>query len=54
MAADHSSLSAPFLPLPQRAGDAGQESPVEIHHAQEVLQLLDDGGAGKLLDGGHV
>ncbi len=32
---------------PQRAGDAGQKSPVEIHHAQEGLQLLDDGGAGK-------
>jgi hypothetical protein len=33
----------PICQWPQRAGDAGQESPVEIHHAQEGLQLLDDG-----------
>ncbi|MFN9944686.1 MAG: hypothetical protein ACK56I_34980, partial [bacterium] len=54
----------PVRPLPaaaqrvrqglQRAGDVGQESPIEIHHAQEGLQLLDDGGAGKILNGGHV
>jgi hypothetical protein len=37
----------PIRERPQRADDAGQKPPVEVHHAQEGLQLLDDGWAGE-------
>jgi hypothetical protein len=36
------------------AGNAGQEYPVEVDHPQECLQRLDERGARKFMDGGHV
>jgi hypothetical protein len=33
---------------------AGKEYPLEDDHPQNHLQLIDDGGARKLLDGRHV
>jgi hypothetical protein len=52
----------PILPVSEQltwdqlqcAGDAGQESPVEDDHLQKCLQLLDERGMTKLLNGSHM